>query len=127
MLRINLFLSKCNQYSLFVLTCIPRDIAIIRYIINYFKYFYGYFCVKMRHILLADFQDVLFFLNQLKSKRIVTSRAITRLQKQSRSNLRWLPMVLFSYNPIYRDQTLSARITRGMFVACYNKIFRIQS
>ena len=24
-------------------------------------------------------------------------------------------MVLFSYNPIYRDQTLSARITRGMF------------
>ena len=27
-------------------------------------------------------------------------------------NLRWLPMVLFSYNPIYRDQTLSARITK---------------
>ena len=24
-------------------------------------------------------------------------------------------MVLFSYNPIYRDQTLSARITRGMY------------
>ena len=37
--------------------------------------------------------------------------------------LRWLPMVLFSYNRIYRDQTLSARITRGMFVASYNKIF----
>ena len=31
-------------------------------------------------------------------------------------------MVLFSYNRIYRDQTLSARITRGMFVASYNKI-----
>ena len=29
-------------------------------------------------------------------------------------------MVLFSYNGIYRDQTLSARITRGMFVASYN-------
>ena len=41
--------------------------------------------------------------------------------------LRWLPMVLFSYNRIYRDQTLSARITRGMFVASYNKIFHIQS
>ena len=39
--------------------------------------------------------------------------------------LRWLPMVLFSYNRIYRDQTLSARITRGMFVASYNKIFHI--
>ena len=26
-------------------------------------------------------------------------------------------MVLFSYNRIYGDQTLSARITRGMFVA----------
>ena len=33
------------------------------------------------------------------------------------TRLRWLPMVLFSYNRIYRDQTLSARITRGMFVA----------
>ena len=32
-------------------------------------------------------------------------------------------MVLFSYNRIYRDQTLSARITRGMFVASYNKFF----
>ena len=32
-------------------------------------------------------------------------------------------MVLFSYNRIYRDQTLSARITRGMFVASYNKIY----
>ena len=42
-------------------------------------------------------------------------------------DLRWLPMVLFSYNRIYRDQTLSARITRGMFVASYNKIFHIQS
>ena len=29
-------------------------------------------------------------------------------------------MVLFSYNRIYRDQTLSARIMRGMFVASYN-------
>ena len=29
-------------------------------------------------------------------------------------------MVLFSYKRIYRDQTLSARITRGMFVASYN-------
>ena len=28
-------------------------------------------------------------------------------------------MVLFSYNQIYRDQTLSALITRGMFVASY--------
>ena len=36
-------------------------------------------------------------------------------------------MVLFSYNRIYRDQTLSTRITRGMFVASYNKIFHIQS
>ena len=36
-------------------------------------------------------------------------------------------MVLFSYNRIYRDQTLSALITRGMFVASYNKIFHIQS
>ena len=42
-------------------------------------------------------------------------------------NLRWLPMVLFSYNRIYRDQTLFARITRGMFVASYNIIFHIQS
>ena len=42
-------------------------------------------------------------------------------------NLSWLPMVLFSYNRIYRDQTLSARITRGMFVASYDKIFHIQS
>ena len=42
-------------------------------------------------------------------------------------DLRWLPMVLFSYNRIYRDQTLSALITRGMFVAIYNKIFHIQS
>ena len=42
-------------------------------------------------------------------------------------NLRWLPRVLFSYNRIYRDQTLFARITRGMFVASYNKIFHIQS
>ena len=41
--------------------------------------------------------------------------------------LRWLPMVLFSYNRIYRDQTLSAGITRGMFVASYNEIFHIQS
>ena len=41
--------------------------------------------------------------------------------------LRWIPMVLFSYNWIYRDETLSARITRGMFVDCYNKIFHIQS
>ena len=32
-------------------------------------------------------------------------------------------MVLFSYNRIYRDQTLSARITRGMFVASYYKFF----
>ena len=31
-------------------------------------------------------------------------------------------MVLFSYNRIYRDQTLSARITRGMFVASYIEI-----
>ena len=38
-------------------------------------------------------------------------------------DLRWLPMVLFSYNRIYRDQTLSARITRGMFVASFNKFF----
>ena len=50
-------------------------------------------------------------------------------------------MVLFSYNRIYRDQTraliyiyisaldqtLSARITRGMFVASYDKLFHIQS
>ena len=36
-------------------------------------------------------------------------------------------MVLFSYSRIYRDQTLSARITRGVFVASYNKIFHIQS
>ena len=35
-------------------------------------------------------------------------------------------MVLFSYSRIYRDQTLSARITHGMFVASYNKIFYIQ-
>ena len=34
-------------------------------------------------------------------------------------------MVLLSYNRIYRDQTLSARITRAMFVASYNKIFHI--
>ena len=32
-------------------------------------------------------------------------------------------MVLFSYNQIYRDQTLSARITRGMFMASYKKFF----
>ena len=32
-------------------------------------------------------------------------------------------MVLFSYTRIYRDQTLSARITRGMFLASYNKFF----
>ena len=38
-----------------------------------------------------------------------------------------IKVVLFSYNRIYRDQTLSARITRGMFVASYNKIFHIQS
>ena len=38
-----------------------------------------------------------------------------------------VPMILFSYNRIYRDQTLSARITRGMFVASYNKNFHIQS
>ena len=35
-------------------------------------------------------------------------------------------MVLFSYNRIYRDQTLSARITRGMFVASYNKFFKFK-
>ena len=28
-------------------------------------------------------------------------------------------MVLFSYSRIYRDQRLSARITRGIFVASY--------
>ena len=32
-------------------------------------------------------------------------------------------MVLFSYNRIYRDQTLSAQITHEMFVASYNKFF----
>ena len=32
-------------------------------------------------------------------------------------------MALFSYNRVYRDQTLSARITRGMFVASYKIIF----
>ena len=42
-------------------------------------------------------------------------------------SLRWLPRVLFSYNRIYRDQTLSARITRGMFVGSYNRILHIQS
>ena len=38
-------------------------------------------------------------------------------------------MVLFSYNRIYRDQTLSARITRGMFVASYNKFstFKVEN
>ena len=39
-------------------------------------------------------------------------------------------MVLFSYNRIYRDQTLSARITRGMFVASYIIkffIFRVEN
>ena len=58
-------------------------------------------------------------------------RDLSLLAKVSRWSLyvlRWLPMVLFSYNRIYRDQTLSARITRGMFVASYNlKIFHIQS
>ena len=33
--------------------------------------------------------------------------------------LRRLPTVWFSYNRIYRDPTLSARITRGMFAAGY--------
>ena len=33
-------------------------------------------------------------------------------------------MVLFSYSRIYRDQRLSARITRGIFVAsCKGKVF----
>ena len=36
-----------------------------------------------------------------------------------KTELRWPPMVLFSYNRIYRDQTLPARITHGMFVASY--------
>ena len=36
-------------------------------------------------------------------------------------------MVLFSYYRIYRDQTLSARITRGMFVASYKIFQSIQS
>ena len=35
-------------------------------------------------------------------------------------------MVLFSYNRIYRDQTLFARITRGMFVASYKTFQSIQ-
>ena len=32
-------------------------------------------------------------------------------------------MVLFSYNRIYRHSTLSARVTRGMFVAAIIKFF----
>ena len=40
-------------------------------------------------------------------------------------------MVLFRYNRIYRDQTFSARIMRGMLVAGYKsvhvfKVFKIQ-
>ena len=52
---------------------------------------------------------------------------ISRIWQTIRKHLRWLPMVLFSYNWIYRDQTLSTRITRGMFVTSYNKIFHIQN
>ena len=33
-------------------------------------------------------------------------------------------MVLFSYSRIYRDQRLSARITRGIFVASYIGILK---
>ena len=33
-------------------------------------------------------------------------------------------MVLFSYSRIYRDQRLSARITRGIFVASYKDILK---
>ena len=33
-------------------------------------------------------------------------------------------MVLFSYSRIYRDQRLSARITRGIFVASYKGILK---
>ena len=32
-------------------------------------------------------------------------------------------MVLFSYSRIYRDQRLSAQITRGIFVASYKGTF----
>ena len=56
----------------------------------------------------------------LKLSHLVIASSLTVI-------LRWLPRVLFSYNRIYRDQTLSARITREMFVGSYNKIFHIQS
>ena len=59
------------QYCLFMLIYRMRatDIAIIMQALFQIL-FDGYSCVrKMRHLLLADFEDVSSFLNQLKSKR----------------------------------------------------------
>ena len=98
-LRIRLFLDlgKQNQYCLFMLTyrMCATDIAIIMQALFQIL-FDGYSCVrKMRHLLLADFEDVSSFLNQLKSKRYL--KILHYLHTAHKFVSKQLESVLFIY------------------------------
>ena len=96
-LRISLFLSKQNPYCLFMLTYRMRatDIAIIMQALFQIL-FDGYSCVrKMRHLLLADFEDVSSFLNQLKSTRYL--KILHGILRMSFSVSKQIESVLFIY------------------------------